>query len=103
MWIKTSDRLPTKDGDYLIAQQIFTYIIYDSLSGYLIWISISQPQVSIIFVASSRSKESRWRRWPKFCFEIPSAAAHSVRVVFVETMICRMISDKSIFTSSLIR
>ena len=29
MWIKTSDRLPTENGDYLIAQQIFNYIIYD--------------------------------------------------------------------------
>ena len=29
MWIKTSDRLPTENGDYLIAQQIFDYIIYD--------------------------------------------------------------------------
>lgn len=28
-WIKTSEQLPTQNGDYLIAQRILDHIVYD--------------------------------------------------------------------------
>lgn len=32
MWIKTSDMLPSEDGEYLVVQNLFGYLVYDVCS-----------------------------------------------------------------------